>query len=105
MRRYFKDPHSEKVEDVDAFKILLIVMFGLWYLLFAQLWRHLAIWVGILVAAFFLNVYVDPRCIAIASLGLHLFYCIFIQRIIVNAYLQKGWIEVPPPPPYTQPES
>ncbi|WLH10478.1 hypothetical protein PSH58_16395 [Pseudomonas hefeiensis] len=47
MARYFKNPDSDQVDEVDAFQVLAILFLGVIYLFFAELWRHLLIWPGI----------------------------------------------------------
>ncbi|SDT31772.1 hypothetical protein SAMN05216598_5008 [Pseudomonas asplenii] len=93
MARYFKNPESEQIEEVDAFQVLAVFFLGPLYLLFAGLWRHLLIWA----AALGLGALAGPPWMAIPVGGLPLIYCFLIRKIVAEEYLKKGWEEVPDP--------
>jgi len=93
MARYFKEPNSDQVEEVDAFQVLAILFLGVIYLFFAGLWRHLAIWLGVLA----IGLVMGPQWMAGGTALLHIVYCFLIRKIVAQDYLRKGWIEVADP--------
>ncbi|MDF0730656.1 hypothetical protein P0Y43_07905 [Pseudomonas entomophila] len=90
MARYFKHPKLQKVEEVSSFQTFMIMFFGPVYLLLAEQFKYLLIWIAAMGLVFTLL----PQWTAPVAIGLQLFYMAFIQKFLADRYLREGWVEI-----------
>jgi hypothetical protein len=88
--RTFEHPGNGHQETVSAVSVVLLLLFGPFYLASRELWAHAIIWTVIVCVA---GLDGGPPGAIISDIALTIGYAIAVQPLLARLYLRAGWRE------------